>query len=251
MRFERSDLQSATARLVLDMDKTVTQDITTFLEAEFSRIHREHYIQATPWPSEGVVQSLAERASGQFIYASTVIKFIDDRDFQPQQRLDMILGTLPHGMFSPFAEIDLLYTHILDAVPASKVEKSLFCIGVIICYGLYASVSRAKILTNDLDFLNELLQLNSGGVEHLLRELHSVLDVQSNVSILHTSFSDFLRCQTRSGRYYIDTETVWTEVLGLLWVVIPRWLNQFHDVTFSDLQGDQKFAMSPLELSRM
>ena len=41
MRFERSDLQSVTARLVVDLDDTVTQDITTFLEAEFPRIHED------------------------------------------------------------------------------------------------------------------------------------------------------------------------------------------------------------------
>ena len=235
MRFERSDLQSATACLVLDMDSTVTKDIATFLEAEFSRIHREHCIQETPWPPEGVVQSLAERASGQFIYASTIIKFIDDRHFQPQQRLDMVLGTLPHGMCSPFAEIDLLYTRILDAVPASKIEKALLCLGVIIYHSHYHSVLSANILTTDSKFLNELLQLNSGGVEHLLRELHSVLDVQSPVSIRHKSFSDFLSCKTRSGRYSIHKEIVWAEVLGLLWATIPRWFNQFHSVSSNDM----------------
>ena len=241
MRFERSDLQSATARLVLDMDDTVTQDIATFLEAEFSRIHREYCIQETPWPPAHAIPSLAWRASGQFIYASTVIKFIDDRDFQPQQRLDMVLGTLPHGMYSPFAEIDLLYTQILDAVPASKIEKSLLCIGVIICKTSIYFMIRAQILTPSPKFLNEMLQLNSGGVEHLLRELHSVLDVQSEVSIRHKSFSDFLQCKTRSGRYYIDPDAVWTEVLGLLWVVIPRWLNQFHDVSLSDSKYAKPF----------
>ena len=223
-RFSQSDLQSATARLVVDLDDTVTQDITTFLEAEFSRIHREHCIQETPWPPESVIQSLAGRASGQFIYASTVIKFIDDQDFQPQQRLDMVLGTLPHGMFSPFAEIDLLYTQILGTVPASKAEKTCFCLGAIIGDRFMSSC----IPIRDLAFLNGLLQLNSGGVEHLLRELHSVLDVRSQeVSIRHTSFSDFLQCSTRSGRYYIDAESVRTEVMGLIWATLPRWLNQF------------------------
>ena len=237
MRFERSDLQSATARLVVDMDNTVTQDITTFLEAEFSRVHREHCIQETPWPPEGVIQSLAERASGQFIYASTIIKFIDDRHFQPQQRLDMVLGTVPHGMFSPFAEIDLLYTQILDAVPDSKIEKTRLCLGVIIYRSHYESMLTAQsdILTTDSKFLNELLQLNSGGVEHLLRELHSVLNVQSFVSILHKSFSDFLSHKTRSGRYSIDKEIVWAEVLGLLWATIPRWFNQFQNIPLSNL----------------
>ena len=240
MRFERSDLQSATAHLVVDMDGTVTQDITTFLEAEFSRIHREERIQETPWPPEGVIQCLAERASELFIYASTVIKFIDDRDFQPQQRLDMVLGALPHGIFSPFAEIDLLYTQILDDVPASKIEKTRLCLGIIIYRIDYHSALSAELgneimLTADSKFLNELLQLNPGGVEHLLRELQCVLHVQP-VSIRHKSFSDFLRCKTRSGRYYIDKEIVWAEILGLLWATIPRWLNRFDNVPFSYLE---------------
>jgi hypothetical protein len=227
MRFERSDLESATARLVVDMDNTVTQDITIFLEAEFSRIHREQCIQETLWPSEDVIQSLAERASGQFIYASTIIKFIDDRHFQPQQRLDMVLGTLPHGMRSPYAEIDLLYTQILDSVPASKVEKTLLCLGLVIHYH---RLFIPDMSTTRSAFLSELLQLNPGGVQHLLRELHSVLDVQTQVSIRHKSFSDFLSCKTRSDRYYIDKEIVMPEVFGLLWATIPRWLNQSHKV---------------------
>ena len=230
MRFERSDLQSATACLVVDMDDTVTQDITTFLEAEFSRIRREHCIQETLWPTEGIIRSLAERASGQFVYASTVIKFIDDWHFQPELRLDMVLGTRAHGMYSPFAEIDLLYTQILDAVPTSKFEKTRLCLGIIIYSSHYNSLLVYENLTSDSKVLNELLQLNSGGVEHLLRELHSVLNIQPRLSILHKSFQDFLSCTTRSGRYYIDKEIVWAEVQGLLWASVARWLNQFHNL---------------------
>ena len=235
MRFERSDLRSASARLVVDMDKTVTQDITTFLEEEFSRIHQEHCIQETPWPPPHVIPSLAWRASGQFIYASTVIKFIDDRDFQAQHRLDMALGTLPHGTCSPFSEINLPYTQILDAVPASKVEKALLCLGAIIERNHF----RCTIYSDESTFLNELLQLDSGGVEYLLRELQSVLNVQSKVSIRHKSFSDFLSHKTRSGRYHIDQEIVRAEILGLLWATIPRWLNQFRS---SDLKPAPEYG---------
>ena len=232
MRFERSDLQSATAQLVLDTDDTVTQDITTFLEAGFSRIRQEHRIQETPWPPAHVIPSLAWRASGQFIYASTIVNFIDDRHFQPQQRLDIVFGTLPRGTCSPFAEIDVLYTQILDAVPASKVEKILLCLGAIINQPHHLELG---ISINNLPFLNELLQLNSGGVEHLLRELHSVLNVQSRVSIRHKSFSDFLSCKTRSCRYYIDKEAVWAKLVGLLWATIPRSLS-LHSVELSNLR---------------
>jgi hypothetical protein len=261
MRFEQSDLQPATTHLDVDTDNTVIQDITTFLEKEFSRIHQEHRIQETPWPPEGVIQSLAERASGQFTYASTIVKFIDDRDFQPQQRLKMVLGTLPHGMCSPFEEIDLLYTQILDAVPTFKFDKIHLCLGIVIhidCYSLWSAKFNYDIRCNiilpsdvvppsdvmyaseslhtaNLNFLNELLQLNSGGVEHLLRELHSVLDVQSKVSIRHKSFLDFLSCQTRSGGYYIDKEIVLAQFFGLFWATFSRWLNQFHNVPLDSM----------------
>ena len=250
LRFERSDLRSATARLVVDMDNTVTQDITTFLEAEFARIHREHCIQETPWPPEGVIQSLAERASGQFIYASTIIKFLADRHFQPQKRLDMVLGTLPHEHFMPFAEIDLLYTRILDAVPASKVEKTLLCLGVVTIYSHnYHCLLSNGVPINRSVLLKELFQLDYGGVEYLLRELHSVLDVQSQVSIRHKSFSDFLGCKTRSGRYYVDKEIVWAEILEPLWATIPRRLNQFHNVPFRDLESIMPYCRMWLLIS--
>ena len=247
MRFERSDLQSATTRLVLDMDDAVTQDITTFLEAEFSRVHREHCIQETSWPAEGVIQSLAKRASEQFIYASTVIKFIDDRDFQPQQRLDMILGTVPHGIFSPFADIDLLYTQILDTVPPSKIKKTLLLLWMII-YGIHLPTPKG-MRTDYSSFLNQLFQFNSGGVEYHLRELHSVLDVQKQISVYHKSFSDFLSCKTRSGRYSTEKEIVWGEMLGLFWACIPQWWNQFPNALPGDKESWVHYARMWLVIS--
>ena len=148
----------------------------------------------------------------------------------------MALGTLPHGMCSPFSEIDLLYTQILDVVPASKVEKALLCLGAIIERNHF----HYTIYSDESTFLNELLQLDSGGVEYLLRELQSVLNVQSKVSIRHKSFSDFLsNKKARSGRYHIDQEIVRAEVLGLLWATIPRWLNQFRS---SDLKPAPEYG---------
>ena len=98
-RFERTDLQSATVHFVLDIDETATQDIATYLTTEVSRIRQEHCIRETTWSPEDAVQSLAERASGQFVYASTIIKFLDDRHSQPQERLVVVMGTLLRGTF--------------------------------------------------------------------------------------------------------------------------------------------------------
>lgn len=108
----------------------------------------------------------------------------------------------------------------------SSLRKPFFCLWVII--NRFPEVRHLSVVRNRFTFLDELLQLNSGGVEHLLRELHSVLEVRrERLYIRHKSFSDFLTCKTRSGGHYIDTEIVRGEVLGLLWATIPRCLNQF------------------------
>lgn len=73
-KFERTNLQSATVHFVLDMDDTATQGVATYLETEFSPLIRQQLcIRETPWPPEYAIQSLAERASGQFVYASTLM----------------------------------------------------------------------------------------------------------------------------------------------------------------------------------
>ena len=223
-RFERTDLQSATVRFVLDIDDSVMRDIATYLDEEFSRIRREHYIRETPWPPEDAIHSLAEKASGQFIYASTIIKFLDDRHFRPQERLGVVLGAQPHGTLSPFAEIDLLYTQILDAVPVAEVKTTLLCLGAII---LFHDDSETSSYGKSLEYLDELFQLKPGGIEHLLVDLHLVLDIQSKVSIRHKSFSEFLMDGARSGKYYLDEEITKAEIAGLFWATILPRLNQF------------------------
>ncbi|KAJ6598310.1 hypothetical protein DFH09DRAFT_903600, partial [Mycena vulgaris] len=49
--------------------------------------------------------------------SSTVIKFIDDKNFRPTERLDIIMGIAESDFGSPFSALDQLYTEILTAVP--------------------------------------------------------------------------------------------------------------------------------------
>ncbi|KAJ7118248.1 hypothetical protein C8R44DRAFT_707660, partial [Mycena epipterygia] len=72
------------------------QDVRRYLCDEFTRIHREHHATMTqvsaPWPTAEDIENLVRNSSGYFIYASTVIKFIDDKNFRPSDRLDIIMG---------------------------------------------------------------------------------------------------------------------------------------------------------------
>ncbi|KAJ6447575.1 hypothetical protein C8R45DRAFT_884491, partial [Mycena sanguinolenta] len=69
------------------------RDVRKYLSDEFARIHREHRTMTNiplPWPSPEVVWELVRKSSGHFIYASTIIKFIDDKNYRPTQRLAVV-----------------------------------------------------------------------------------------------------------------------------------------------------------------
>ncbi|KIK52274.1 hypothetical protein GYMLUDRAFT_180317, partial [Collybiopsis luxurians FD-317 M1] len=69
-----------------------------------------------PWPTNGQIEHLVQKASGQFIYPSTVLKFIDDDCAVPADCLAMVLNLIvpEDGSESPFAELDALYRQILS-----------------------------------------------------------------------------------------------------------------------------------------
>ncbi|KAJ6618024.1 hypothetical protein B0H10DRAFT_1796182, partial [Mycena sp. CBHHK59/15] len=70
------------------------EDVAKYFRDEFARIHQEHQgtMEAipSPWPSPRQMEALVNKSSGYFIYASTVIRFIDDKDFRPVERLAAI-----------------------------------------------------------------------------------------------------------------------------------------------------------------
>ena len=72
-------------------------DIRRYLKAEFARIRAEHkQFKLSPgWPLGTTIDQLVSKSSGQFIYASNVVKFVDDIYDNPRERLDIVLKTHP------------------------------------------------------------------------------------------------------------------------------------------------------------
>ncbi|KAF7369168.1 p-loop containing nucleoside triphosphate hydrolase protein [Mycena venus] len=144
-------------------------DVQKYLQNEFARIHQDHReTMATiplPWPTPAIVDKLVEKSSGYFIYASTVIRFIDDKDFRPTERLQVITGikeSLPDSG-SPFAALDALYIQILSAVPRQPHLLEIL------------AVIAAKI-SLELRYIDQLLELETGEVQLALRGLRSVIE---------------------------------------------------------------------------
>jgi hypothetical protein len=178
------------------------EDVQTYLRDEFARIHRDHCATMArvpyPWPTPEIINSLVDTSSGYFIYASTVIKFVDDRNFRPTERLAIITEMTEPLLESPFASLDQLYIQILSQVDARPQLLKIL------------TVIAAKIEL-PIGYVEQLLELEQGDLRLALRGLHSVIfglegdssDDWSEIYFHHASFRDFLQDSGRAGIFYV------------------------------------------------
>lgn len=100
----------------------------SFSKMGFNKIHNTHRrtmaAVAKPWPSAAVLDLLVQKACGQFIYASTVLKFVAEEFDQPSRRLDLIMDLNARnrnfrreGDQNPFSDLDQLYRHVIGTNP--------------------------------------------------------------------------------------------------------------------------------------
>ncbi|KAJ6560119.1 hypothetical protein B0H19DRAFT_902444, partial [Mycena capillaripes] len=95
-------------------------EVRLYLKNNFAKICQKHEetmaMVSQPWPSPADLEHLVQKSSGYFIYASTVIRFIDDKNFQPTERHKVIMGIPAESPEdeSPFGALDQLYIQILS-----------------------------------------------------------------------------------------------------------------------------------------
>ncbi|KAF7372987.1 putative nwd2 protein [Mycena sanguinolenta] len=173
-------------------------DVHKYLRDEFSRIHREHSTMARiplPWPSSDELQQLVWNSSGHFIYAATIIKFIDDKSHRPTKRLAVVQDPNGSSSESAFDTLDQLYMTILRSAPRQSQLIPIMC--AIVHFQFRLAVGE----------IDKLFGLAQGETRLLLRGVHSVLDVPSydggRISLHHASFVDFLSNPDRSGNFCV------------------------------------------------
>ena len=130
--FDLGDLNERSSRLSLDDSYDPDADIKKYLVDRFSRIRKQHPLRAylpTPWPMKGVIDKFVAKASGQFIYASTVVRFVSSERHKPSERLDILLGHLNAGHLKPFEQLDILYSLIFHAVDRVHRANTLRVLG--------------------------------------------------------------------------------------------------------------------------
>ena len=189
----------------LSDDSDAEKDIRRFLEAEFAQIrctHPLHQYLPSPWPSPGDISSIVDRSSAHFIYASTVIRFIQSPKHRPDDRLQVILGLKqPYEKERPYAALDSLYSLIFLEIPEpSQLERIHRAFGILYLRNLKVGLFTRRRWTSDRHIVEVLLELRPGDVILLFDPVLSLLTFdEGNIRIFHKSLFDYLLDSTRGG----------------------------------------------------
>ena len=198
--FDVEPLSSMTTHLALGAVPDVDHDIKLFFQSGFDEIKKSHPLAVSlpsTWPAQSDLDRLVQKSSGQFIYASTAIKYISSPRHRPTDRLqDVIIGDSRFDI--PFSELDALYVQIFSAVENINIVLEILSI-------LLLRQTDMKITPQ---LLEDLFFLHDGEIYTLLSDLHSIVEFSDSASsvirLLHTSLGDFLFDSSRSGRFHIN-----------------------------------------------
>ncbi|KAF6754929.1 hypothetical protein DFP72DRAFT_355037 [Ephemerocybe angulata] len=222
--------QDATRPLFLDTKYNPDADIRLFYEAKFSGIRRRFNLPPS-WPGPHAMSILVDSASGQFVYATTVIRFIEGSSLDtqtrlavdealrtPHQRLERILGLQARvgaSQLRPLEALDVLYETVLRTCPEPLLSvKWIRAIRTFMREPVAAPIYEPQVTRSSAPIwlVRLLLELSPGEEQYALGPLSSLIHVPQGdysgrtqfYTFYHKSFLDFIEDQGRSGGLYIS-----------------------------------------------
>ena len=197
--------------LLHEVDLTsINKDIQLYLTEKLTKIakQRSDLDLPHPWPHDSEIEALTEKSSGLFIFASTMVRFIESGHHDPDQRLQLLLSESSSTMHEGRAGIDSLYSQILqyafsDIHNPDEFSDIRLVLGAIIL--AFNPLSRRELST--------ILGTSMTSILTTLRHLHSVIlvpgDESEKIRVFHKSFPDFLQDSKRctDTRLHINPET--------------------------------------------
>jgi hypothetical protein len=189
---------------------SVNKDIQLYLTERLTRIGRQRSDLELPgpWPDDDEIEALTKKSSGLFIFAATMIRFIESGCHEPNKRLQLLLSEADGTIYEGRAGIDSLYSQILLYAFSDIHEPEEFAdirqiLGAIVL--AFNPLSRRDLST--------ILGISMSLISTTLRNLHSVIlipaDESEKICIFHKSFPDFLQDNKRctDTRLYVNPET--------------------------------------------
>ena len=213
--FNRVAVNSRSRRLVLDDKYNPDSDITTFLQSRFNDIKTDHPSGShlpSNWPSDLDINQLVRKASGQFIYASTVMKFVESPDHWPTDRLNVIFGLTSPGKNTPFADLDALYTIIFSSVNIDNIKRAMEVFTFLLFKGPHVNA--------EMETTEDFLGFRRGELQIILKDLYSIIYVPGAsrgseiLRLFHASLGDFLLDRNRSGEFFMDVGEAYARMTG-------------------------------------
>jgi hypothetical protein len=220
---DQNSLGSLSFSIALDDTYQPDDDIRVFLQSTFHEIKRKHPSRAhlpASWPSLEDIRQLVEKSSGQFIFASTVAKYVTSHRHWPPDRLKIIFGQSKLGQETPFAELDGLYHFILSSF--ADIEKLQDVLIFLVLQPFQSGFGPTLRQTTTL--IEKFLFYRRGEIEMILTDLHSIIYVPPptgsgfhtrELEFFHASLPDFLLDRSRSKDLFIDQSTAYAKLTGL------------------------------------
>ncbi|KAJ3523985.1 hypothetical protein NMY22_g11197 [Coprinellus aureogranulatus] len=208
--------QPSTVALFLDSKYNPDADIERFLQSRFAEIRRRFGISNSSWPGKEVIEEIVEMSSGQFIVATTVLRYVESG--LPQRQLEDIMqvGRMRNRTKNPFALLDALYIHIINRSPDPRLVVTWI-----------RCITGENFKKPSAYFWKAFLEDTEGEFYHLLTPLASLVSIppyngrRSPVTMYHKSFTDFLTSPVRSGEHYVGEEA-WHEFAAGRYVSVVR-----------------------------
>ncbi|KIM37004.1 hypothetical protein M413DRAFT_31173 [Hebeloma cylindrosporum] len=210
LTFNTDILKSITHFISLPDSAQSDRDLRLFLRTEFQEIRVMHPMRLhipPSWPSDGEIEALVVKASGQFIYVSTVIRYIRSSCHRPDDRLATILALQSNDQ--PFSGLDSLYLEILSGIKKEYLDKVLDILRCLVfLWGAemgYVSAAPER--------LEDFLGYRPGDLEIYMADLHALIYLpppekpHDPIRIHHASFPDFLVDPARSREFFLDAPT--------------------------------------------
>lgn len=203
----------------------VEHDISLFLKHRFSEIRRDHSLPPD-WPRDDSIQVLVKISVPLFISAATICRFVEDRNWDPEERLAAILRNQAKYVSKMEKTYLPIITQILSGQDedesAQLLQEFQETIGTIL----------VLVIPPSINTLSELLNLLKGTINNRLNLFHSVLSVPMNldtpVRVLHLSFRDFLLDYSKRGKssFRVDVEGMHCKIASQCFAIICRSLKK-------------------------
>ncbi|KAF9054232.1 hypothetical protein BJ165DRAFT_1522775 [Panaeolus papilionaceus] len=186
-----------------------SKDLRYFLSSSLLDIGVAHGLP-TDWPGEKAIDDLVHRSSNLFIYASTIVRYIETSPLGPKRSLESVIQEFRKGATSQnyLQPLDQLYQSIFSRVPKSHLNDVLSILGLILgdlqvcnCLHLFDQGRQSADMNNTCLLAGISIPNALAKFTHLSSVIYTDYRV---IRLFHRSLAEFLLDKQRAGAYFIS-----------------------------------------------